>query len=179
MNIYQLKITLKHIRPQIWRRIQIPADIKLGRLHDVLQATMGWENCHLHQFVSGDNRYGIPDPEFPGNTRNETPVRLDKIANSGDTFIYEYDFGDSWLHEIKIEKVLTPEKNQRYPVCLAGKRACPPEDCGGFPGYQHLLEALSDPGHEEHEDMLDWIGEDFDPEAFDLVETNKSLWRMR
>ena len=139
---------------------------------------MGWGNYHLHQFIIGDVRYGIPDPEFPDNTRNETNVRLDKIAEPGDTFIYEYDFGDSWQHEIKIEKMLPPE-DQRYPVCLAGKRACPPEDCGGFPGYQHLLRILRNPKHEEHEDMLEWIGEDFDPEAFNLVEINKTLWRLR
>ena len=179
MNIFQLKITLKHIRPLIWRRIQVPADIKLGRLHDILQATMGWEDCHLHQFITGDIRYGIPDPEFPDDTRNETHVRLNNIVNSGDTLTYEYDFGDSWQHEIKIEKILTPEQNQRYPVCLAGKRACPPEDCGGFPGYQRLLRILRNPKHKEYEDMLDWIGGDFDPEAFDLVEINKTLWRLR
>jgi hypothetical protein len=178
LNVFQIKITLKHIRPQIWRRIQVPADIKLGRLHDIIQAVMGWEDCHLHQFIRGRDRYGNPDPEFPDGTISEKNIRLDKIAKPGDTFIYEYDFGDSWQHEIKIEKILPPE-DQRYPVCLAGKRACPPEDCGGFPGYLHLLEALSDPGHEEHEDMRDWIGGDFDPEAFDLVETNKALWRLR
>jgi hypothetical protein len=142
LNIYQLKIILQHIRPQIWRRILVPADIKLGRLHDIIQTTMGWENYHLHQFIIGDDRYGIPDPEFPDNTKNETSVRLDKIVKPGETFIYEYDFGDSWQHEIKIEKIL-PMDNQRYPVCLAGKRACPPEDCGGFPGYQHLLFAIA------------------------------------
>ena len=178
MNIFQLKITLKHIRPLIWRRIQVPADIKLGRLHDILQATMGWEDCHLHQFIADDTYYGIPDPDFPSNIRSESNVRLDKIVKPGDTLTYEYDFGDSWQHEIKIEKMLTPE-DQRYPVCLAGKRACPPEDCGGFPGYQRLLRILRNPKHKEYEDMLDWIGGDFDPEAFDLVEINKDLWRLR
>ena len=179
MNIYQIKITLKHIRPLIWRRIQIPADIKLGRLHDILQVSMGWEDCHLHQFIVSDTFYGIPDPDFPGNIRSESNVRLDKIANPGDILIYEYDFGDRWEHEIKVEKILAPEKYQRYPVCLDGKRACPPEDCGGFPGYQHLLRILRNPKHEEYDDMLDWIGEDFDPEAFDLVAINKILWRLR
>ena len=179
MNIYQLKITLKHIRPQIWRRIQVPADIKLDRLHDILQAAMGWEDCHLHQFIADNTYYGIPDPDFPDNIRNESNVRLDKIAQPGGTLIYEYDFGDSWAHEIEIEKMLPPEKDQRYPVCLAGKRACPPEDCGGFPGYMRMLEILSNPGDEEYEEMREWAGEDFDPEAFDLVETNKALWRLR
>lgn len=179
MNIYQLKITLEHIKPLIWRRIQVTGETKLDKLHDILQAVMGWEDCHLHQFTVDGKYYGIPDPDFPDNIRSESNVRLDKIAQPGGTLIYEYDFGDSWEHEIKIEKNLSPEKDQRYPVCLDGKRACPPEDCGGFHGYQRLLRILRNPKHEEYDDMLDWIGEDFDPEAFDLVEINKALWRLR
>ncbi len=140
---------------------------------------MGWEDCHLHMFIVKDTYYGIPDPESPARIKNERNIRLDQIAEPGDTLIYEYDFGDSWRHEIKVEKTLAADKNRRYPLCLAGKRACPPEDCGGFPGYQHLLRILRNPNHSEYEDMLDGIGDGFDPKAFDLVETNKVLWRLR
>ena len=179
MTIYQLKITLDRIKPPIWRRIQIAGDTKLGKLHDILQIVMGWEDGHLHQFVTGDVSYGIPDPDFPDNLRSERNIRLDKIAGQGDSLIYEYDFGDGWEHTIKIEKVIAPEKDQHYPVCLDGKRACPPEDCGGPWGYQHLLEVLANPQDEEHEEMQEWYGTDFDPEAFALVEINKMLRRLR
>ena len=178
MTIYQLKITLNRISPPIWRRIQVTGDTKLGKLHDILQIVMGWEDDHLHQFVTGNASYGIPDPDFPDNLRSERNVRLDKIAGQGDSLSYEYDFGDGWEHTIKVEKVLAPEKDRHYPVCLDGKRACPPEDCGGPWGYQHLLEVLTNPQDEEHEEMLEWCGEDFDPEAFALVEINKMLRRL-
>jgi hypothetical protein len=178
-NIYQIKVTLKHIRPPIWRRLQVPADIKLGKLHRVLQDVMGWYDSHLHQFRIGREYFGKPDPEFPGEIKNERNVRLDEVAAEGDTVIYEYDFGDGWEHETKIEKVLPAEKNRRYPACLAGKRACPPEDCGGPPGYERLLEVLRDPKHEEHEEMREWIGGDFDPEAFDLDAVNEVLTHVR
>jgi len=179
MNIYQLKITLKHIRPAIWRRIQAAGNTKLGKLHDILQTVMGWEDCHLHQFTIDGVHYGTPDPDYPSDINNERNVRLDQIAKQGDTLIYEYDFGDSWEHTLKIEKVFESKTPAMHPVCMDGARACPLEDCGGFPGYQHLLRILRNPKHKEYEDMLDWTGEDFDPEAFDLVEINKAPWRLR
>jgi hypothetical protein len=177
--IYQIKITLRYIAPPVWRRIEVPADIKLGKLHRMLQAVMGWTDSHLHAFRIGRLSYGVPDPEFPDDMKNERTMRLDNIAATGDMIIYEYDFGDGWEHELKIEKVLTPEPDMRYPRCTAGKRACPPEDCGGPPGYEHLLEVLRDPKHEEHEEMREWIGRDFDPEEFDLAEVNEMLKNTR
>jgi hypothetical protein len=181
MNIYQIKITLKHIHPPVWRRIQVPADIKLGKLHRILQVAMGWTDAHLHAFRVRHETYGVPDPDalFDTEMKNERNVHLDRIAAGGDTFIYEYDFGDGWEHELKTEKVLPTEKGRRYPLCLAGSRACPPEDCGGPPGYKRLLEALRDPKHEDHEEMREWIGDKFDPEAFDLDEVNQILKRVR
>lgn len=110
---------------------------------------------------------------------NERNVRLDQIAAQGDKLIYEYDFGDGWEHELKIEKVLPAEKGQRYPACLAGKRACPPEDCGGPWGYQNLIEILANPKHEEYEEMREWVPPDFDAEAFDLNETDQTLRDVR
>lgn len=177
--IYRIKVTLRHIAPAIWRRIEVPADIKLGKLHHVLQMAMGWTDSHLHGFRIGRVSYGVPNPDFPDDTQNERNVRLDQIADESDTIIYDYDFGDGWEHDLKIEKILPPEPGAHYPRCLKGKRACPPDDCGGPWGYEHLLEVLRDPKHEEHEEMREWIGGDFDPEVFDLDEVDAALKHVR
>jgi hypothetical protein len=178
-NIYQIKITLRHSRPPIWRRIQVAGDTKLGKLHKTIQAAMGWTDSHLHQFFVGDDSYGVPDPDYPGEIKSERNVRLDRIAGEGDTLMYEYDFGDGWEHEIHVEKVLPAETGKRYPICLAGKRACPPEDCGGIPGYERLLEILRDPANEEYAETIEWLGGAFDPEGFDLAMVNRVLKQMR
>lgn len=173
MDVYQLKITLRYIRLPIWRRIQVLADIRLARLHEALQVVMGWTDTHLHAFRVGDSSYGEPDPDFPSSLRSE---RLDRIAGEGARFLYEYDFGDGWKHDIVIEKVMPAEPGASYPRCLAGRRACPPEDCGGPPGYEHLLELLHRGARTEDEtDLLDWLPEGFDPEAFDPDEINELL----
>lgn len=178
--IYRIKIMLRHVAPPVWRRMEVSAGTKLGKFHRILQAAMGWTDAHLHAYRVGEARYGVPDPDFPDDeTVNERNVRLDQIAGEGDKLIYEYDFGDGWEHELKIEKVFPAESAVHYPRCTGGSRACPPEDCGGPPGYEHLLEALRDPKHEDHEEMREWIGGDFDPEAFDLGEVNQGLWRMK
>ena len=179
MKIHQLKITLKHIKPPIWRRLEVPADIKLGKLHDVIQIAMGWTDSHMHAFIAEETVYGTPDPEFGGSTKSERNVRLDSIVKAGGKLVYEYDFGDGWEHEIKIEKILETDPATHYPRCTAGKRACPPEDCGGLYGYEEFLAAISDSGHPEHSNMRDWIGGEFDPEAFELAQVNQALWRMR
>lgn len=179
MDIYQLKVALADIRPPIWRRIQVPADISLARLHRVLQAAMGWSDTHMHAFRMGRQTFGVADPEFPDGTRSERGVQLEQVAKAGDRFVYEYDFGDGWEHEIVVEEALAAEGAARYPCCLAGERACPPEDCGGLPGYEELVQALGDPAHPEHQEYLKWIGADFDPEAFDLAAVNKKLWASR
>lgn len=178
-RIYQIKVTLKWSKPPIWRRLQVRGDTKLDKLHQILQIAMGWWGEHLHAFEAGGVAYGEPDPDFPSDLRQERNVRFDKIAQEGDTFRYEYDFGDSWVHEIMVEKVLDPEPGVRYPRCLAGKRACPPEDCGGVPGYERLLDIVANPKDEEHAEIVAWLGEEFDPEAFDLDAVNEELrvWR--
>jgi len=174
-NIYQIKVTLQDSHPSIWRRIQVNSDINLGKLHEVLQIAMGWSNSHLYGFRVGLICYSEPDPHFPDDTIDGRDIRLDEIVIEGDTFIYDYDFGDSWEHEIQIEKILSAEPGAHYPLCLAGERACPPEDCGGVPGYDYLLEALSDPTNSKYAELLEWIDEDFDPEAFDLDAVNAAL----
>ena len=176
MDIYRLKVTLRHIRPPIWRRIEVPADIRLGRLHHVLQDAMGWSDSHLHAFRVGDANFGVPDPDFPAGLRSERNVRLDRIAGEGARFVYEYDFGDGWKHDILVEKILPAEPGARYPRCLAGRRACPPEDCGGPPGYERLLDILRRGARTDDEaDLLDWLPDDFDPETFDPDEINELL----
>lgn len=174
--VYQLKVTLRGIRPPIWRRIQVTGDTTLHQLHWILQTTMGWYGGHLHEFDIFGTSYGDPADSMDGEVLDEKKVKLNRlISEEKEKFHYLYDFGDSWEHEILVEKILPQEKETQYPICLKGKRACPPEDCGGPWGYEELLEAIKDPSHEDHEDMLEWIGEDFDPDRFDLEEINRRL----
>ena len=168
--IYQFKITLSHITPPIWRRIQVPADITLHRFAATLITAMGWYGGHLHQFFIDGKRYGSSDMEFTDDLEiiDEREVRLKDIVDQGiKQFIFEYDFGDGWDHLVKLEEVVDSEKGVKYPRCIKGARNCPPEDCGGPHGYADFLEAIRDPKHPEHESMLEWIGGDFDPEEFD------------
>jgi hypothetical protein len=173
---YQLSVTLQGSDPAIWRQIQVPATITLERLHRVLQVAMGWEDDHLHQFIAGNKQYGAPMPGDLIRVRDESQARLYRVLpRPRARMLYEYDFGDGWIHEIVLEEVLRPEQAIEHPVCSAGERACPPEDCGGIWGYYGMLEAIRDPKHPEHEGILDWMGEDFDPEAFDRVTVNRRL----
>jgi hypothetical protein len=172
-TIYQFKITLLDSKPKIWRRIQIP-DCKLNTLHYHIQAVMGWNNSHLHHFEIKGERYGIPkhlDYDGDGSIIDSKKILLsDLLANAGKKFAFEYtyDMGDNWEHEVLFEGVVKADPKTKYPVCVEGERACPPEDCGGVPGYEHLLEVLRDPSQEEYPDALHWVGEDFDPERFDV-----------
>lgn len=182
-QIYQLKVILRDIKPPIWRRFHVPSDMKLGKLHKVIQIVMGWTNSHMHQFKVGTTYYGTTYPDdFDGmpETRDENKAKISElVAKPKAKFVYEYDFGDSWEHEVVLEKILSPESGVRYPTCLEGKRACPPEDCGGVWGYANLLEVIEDEDHPEHEDMLEWLGEAFDPESFDVEAVNKALKRVK
>jgi hypothetical protein len=182
--IYQVKVTLKGSKPPIWRRIQVASDTRLDRLHRIVQCVMGWDGGHLHQFIVGGVCYSTPMPEFGIDMETDCAdarkVSLQKAAPGVKCrILYEYDFGDGWEHDLLVEKVLDPDPAARYPVCLAGKRACPPEDCGGIWGYVELLKALQDPQHPEHKNMTEWIDEDFDPEGFDLEEVNRRLRSLR
>ncbi len=177
-NVYQLKVSLQGIRPPIWRRIQVPETITLGELHIILQAAMGWQVAHLHQFTFGDTSFGSADVDDFGEMGydDEAGVPLASLlSKKGEAFSYEYDFGDSWVHTIKVEKTVPAESGSVYPRCTTGRRACPPEDCGGIWGYEDLLAALKDPDHEDHEESLGWVGDDFDPDAFDVELTNTRI----
>jgi hypothetical protein len=178
-QIYQITIALQGSDPPIWRRIQVRGDTPLDGLHDIIQVAMGWTDSHMHQFIVGEAYFGPPVPYDDGlQMSDETEFKLSQITkDEGSAFLYEYDFGDSWTHELLVEKTLSPAET-KYPICLAGERACPPEDVGGVWGYKGFLEAIRDPDHPEHEDYLEWIGGEFDPEAFDLEGVNATLRRI-
>ena len=181
-EIYQIKVTLRDSQLPIWRRIQVRSDITLAKLHRILQRVMGWENAHLHQFVVRGKYYGMTDQDKgePRKVRDERNYTLGElVAEASAEFVYYYDLGDNWEHVLVVEGTLPPQEGVRYPVCLAGARACPPEDVGGVPGYENFLEAMRDPQHPEHEEYLEWIGGDFDPEAFDVDEVNRHLRAVR
>lgn len=205
-QVHELKIILRGSKPPIWRRTAVPSDMNLGDLHQVIQVVMGWENYHLHQFVAPnrqpkptreelasldwqaryekltmcrDRCWSNPRMEVEG-AEDERKVKLCELAPAVKSkFIYEYDFGDGWEHEIKVVKVGPPVEGVKYPVCLAGELACPPEDCGGIWGYYEMLEALKDPKHEQHKEFIEWIGGSFDPERFNLNKVNASLAKLR
>lgn len=179
-TIYQIKVTLNETKPPVWRRILVPSTINLGQFHTVLQIVMGWTDSHLHQFISGRTMYGMADDEvgadFGLDMEDETQYKLsDLLVEEKASLIYEYDFGDGWRHKIQLEKKLPYDKAIKLPSCVKGKRACPPDDCGGVWGYQELLEVIEDPSHPEYDEMIEWLGGEFDPEEFDVEETNKLL----
>ncbi|NUM35522.1 MAG: plasmid pRiA4b ORF-3 family protein [Candidatus Brocadiae bacterium] len=167
--VYQLKISLLDTDPPVWRRVLVKSNTSLEKLHDIIQDSMGWEDCHLHAFDINRVSYG------PEEENDESIVLSDLIEKEKQKFQYTYDFGDSWEHKIVVEKILPIEKGKKYPICIDGENACPPEDCGGLPGYYSLLEAIEDPKNPEHEEMLEWIGTDFNPSSFNLKEINKRL----
>ncbi len=181
-NVYQIKVMLIDSKPPIWRRILVPEFTTLSELHTILQIVMGWTDSHLHMFTINGEIYGDPEDDETGEigTKNERRYQLKQFVDKeGFRFRYEYDFGDSWLHDLVVEKIMPPEKGARYPVCIKGKRACPPEDVGGVWGYDDFLEAITNPKHPEHDRYLEWVGGEFDPEEFDLDEVNEALRALR
>jgi hypothetical protein len=177
--ILQIRVSLLGVaRPPVWRRLLVPADIRLDRLHDVIQTAMGWTDSHLHAFEADGAYYGPPNPEL--DHRDERKTTLNRlIGKPGDRMRYTYDFGDDWEHEIRVEHVLAAEPGTRYPVCTGGRSRRPPEDCGGPWGYASLRETLANPRDDRHAEMLEWLGlkaaSEFDPAAFDLAEVNTVL----
>jgi len=177
-KIYQIKIALKESKPKIWRRLLVPSDLLLSHFHEVIQVAMGWTNSHLHQFIKNKTFYTekmIGDDLWDemGNVDYSGMKISDLLKKEKDKIIYEYDFGDSWKHDITLEKIEESEINDYRPICLTGKNNCPPEDCGGIWGYNDMLEILKQPDHEEYEEYVEWLGEEYDPEYFDKNEINK------
>lgn len=170
-TVVSIKVTLLNISPPVWRRLLIPNEMTLADLHDAIQAAMGWHDCHLHVFHIDGRDYG--DRRTVDDVADENRLTLKSIAKSGVTrFAYTYDFGDSWEHSVVIEKAKPATLDIACPVCVGGKRACPPEDSGGPWGYHQLLEVLADPDHPDYAEQREWVGEDLDPEAFEIALAN-------
>ena len=169
-QVARLAVTLRDVEPAVLRRLDVPLRLRLDRLHLVLQAAMGWTDSHLYAFSASDAEWGVPDPEFRDGARSAAEATLlDVVENTGaKTIRYLYDFGDSWDHAIKIERIADPEPGRRYPRLIGLQGRCPPEDVGGPPGYAAFLDALADPAHEDHEHLRSWAGGHFDPNAPDL-----------
>jgi hypothetical protein len=179
-TLLQLRIELQWLKPPIWRRLLVPHNITLAKLHEVLQIAMGWTDTHLHEFWIGEARYGVPDPEW--GSAEVIPEKRYTLAQSlmgVKTFTYVYDFGDNWQHKIRVEKILDNEFAMPAPICVQGANRRPPEDIGGPPGYAEFLLALADPAHEQHDEMLERWGESFDPTDFDIDEVNELLLKLK
>lgn len=178
-TIYQLKINLVNAKPPIWRRLLVQSDINLSSFHNVIQIVMGWTDSHLHQFIANQVFYSPPNEYDELDSKDESKFKLSQLLKKEkDKIIYEYDFGDSWKHEIKLEKILPFDANKLLPYCIKGKRACPPEDCGGVWGYDDIIETTGNPNHPEYEERLEWLGEEFDPEYFDAGEVNALFMKV-
>jgi pRiA4b ORF-3-like protein len=182
-NTFTLRIALLDHQPEIWRRMLVPGSVRLDKLHLIFQEAMGWTNSHLHQFRIGHALYGMHYDDWPDEELHEVKFRFANVQQN-DRFRYDYDFGDSWEHDVVVERAHTIRPVLQFPVCLDGANACPPEDCGGTGGYADLLEALADPSHPEHRQYRQyrqyrqWVGRIFDPAAFDLAAINAALQRL-
>ena len=181
MKNYRLRITLEDIQPPIWREVIVPGAITLAKLHSVIQITMGWGNYHIYLFEARGCRYGegvAEWSEYDQRVVNAKHTLLQDVApRKGAAFLYTYDMGDGWNHQVRVEEITEGKADKVR--CLAGARSCPPEDCGGPIGYEELLEIIFDPKHPEHGERKEWLGEGFSPEAFDLQAVNRRLARLR
>ena len=182
MTIYRVRVSLLDIEPPIWRRIELSGQTTLRQFHRILQIVMGWENSHLHEFLVGLQRYGVPDPTYdePGDVVPEGKVRLSEVLPTpGAQIRYQYDFGDCWQHAVELESVIEAVEGIEYPRLVDGARSCPPEDSGGVSGYVDLLDILTDPQHEEFEHMRAWAGDKFNAEVFSMKAINLRLRKNR
>ena len=178
----RLRIQLNRVDPVVWRRLLVPGTVKLAKLGQMLLAAMGWNNSHLHAFRVGDTSYGMQDDDdddFPDDEIDEQSVTVLQALHDLHPFTFDYDFGDGWEHDVVIEELIHSDTGLKFAVCLDGERACPPDDVGGPGGYVAFLAAIADPGHEEHADLLEWVGGSFDPAAFDVAEANALLQKLR
>jgi hypothetical protein len=181
-KIFEVEIVLEEVEPPVKRRVQVPGEVNLAVLHEVVQSAMGWTNSHLHEFEIDGQRYGIPDPDWDDQgVTDEAKSKLFRLVEQGGSFGYLYDFGDNWAHRLTVQKIISPEPGVRYPRCVSGSGACPPEDVGGRWGYDEFQTVLADPSHPEHDERLEWVGGPFDPHRFDLAEADQALewlaWR--
>ena len=175
--VLHLKVTLNDVEPKVLRRIEVPADIKLDRLHLTLQAALGWTNSHLFEIRARDVGWGLPSPDWPDGPLDARKAKLiDVLEDAGTkTLRYLYDYGDGWAHTIKVERMAPPEPDVLYPRLIEASGRCPPEDVGGPWGYAEMLEALADPDHESHRETRERLGDDFDPHAFDAEQLKSDV----
>ncbi len=175
--VFRLRIELAHVAPPVWRTLLVPVNLTLAALHTAVNEAMGWSDSHLHMFMFKERRIGdVTKPDARElKLQDERKVRLDDLVGVGGALRYEYDFGDGWTHHIKVEAKLDADERFVYPLCVAGGRACPPEDCGGPPGYEHLVAALRDPASAAHDELISWVGGHFDLEGFDVNRVNQAL----
>ena len=178
-STFQLRIQLNGVYPAIWRRLLVPGSVRMAKLANMLIAGMGWTNSHLHGFRVGEIIYAMDFDGLPQGAIHEEEVTVLQALREEQHFNFDYDFGDSWEHEILIEDFRRSKVGLKFAVCLDGANACPPEDVGGTPGYAAFLQAISDPTHEERDDYLDWVGGSFDPTEFNLGEVNALLQKVR
>jgi hypothetical protein len=180
MSIIEIKVTLEGIEPAVTRTLQVPADIRLDRLHLALQAAMGWTNSHLYMFEADRATWGVPDPGFGGEDLPANKTTLGQvIEDTGKkTIAYIYDFGDNWEHRIKIGRITDPVPGELYPRLTEVTGKCPPEDIGGFPGYYEFLDAMADTKHPEHDHLKDWYGGTFDPDQPETDELKLEVLKL-
>jgi hypothetical protein len=178
-GVFRLRITLVDVEPAVWRSLLVPGAVRMSKLSDFFQEAMGWTNSHLHSFTIGDDRYGMLFDEAPDDEIDEKDVTVLGAIGEHRRFSYEYDFGDGWDHEVVVEDFVRTPLGLKYAVCTDGQNACPPEDCGGASGYAQLLEVLGDPEHDEHDELLSWVGGPFDSTFFDLAAVNVALQHLR
>jgi hypothetical protein len=177
--VIQLRIQLQDVYPVVWRRLLVPGSIRLSKLADLLCATMGWQNNHLHQFRTPNALYGMHVEDWDEDEIDEKTVTVLQAFRDERRVVFDYDFGDNWHHEVVIEDLTRSSHALKFAVCVDGQNACPPEDVGGVGGYREFLEAIIDAEHDEHDHLLEWAGGSFDPAAFDLGSVNAELQRIR
>ena len=181
--IYRLRLELRYLEPVIWRELEVRADMSLNDLHRAIQVVMGWEDYHLWSFEAGERRFERPNKELagfgvPAEDAVATSIEM-VLPQVGSQLVYTYDFGDDWMVAVSVVNIGLSETGIRYPRCIAGMRAGPLEDSGGVPGYETLIEAHRNPASPDAKELLEWAGEDWDPESFDLDAVNKALARIR
>lgn len=178
-KIFELEIVLEEVRPPVRRCVQVPGDVSLAVLHEVVQSAMGWTDSHLHEFEIDGRRYGTPDPDGDDpDVADEATATLSGLVGEGARFGYLYDFGDDWSHQLTVTTISVPQPAVRYPRCVSGHGACPPEDVGGPGGYDEVQAILADPAHPEHDECLRWISAPFDPHRFDIADADRALERL-
>lgn len=177
-QIFKLHLSLPGTEPLVWRRVLVPGHFTLEALHSVFQLAMGWQMSHLYDFGIGGARFAEPD-EFEELEARSLASTLASVASNQKSFIYNYDFGDGWQHQVMVEDIVVRDERFNYPVCIGGENACPPEDCGGFPGYESLKKIIADSSNSEFAEMMQWLGGYFDPRSFDPNRINRDmLWMI-